>query len=75
MIVSLMHHQRYRTDSEISYNGKKENLYSYRNELSILFSCANGESLKQLAADPFLVHTNEAQANFDRLISDSESKI
>ncbi|UJR36098.1 hypothetical protein I4U23_028833 [Adineta vaga] len=36
--------------------------------------CANGESLKQLSADPFLVHTNEAQTNFDRFISDSDNR-
>ncbi|CAF0823490.1 unnamed protein product [Adineta steineri] len=36
--------------------------------------CASGESLKQLLIDPFLVHTNESQTNFDRLISDSENR-
>ncbi len=40
----------------------------------ILFRCANGESLKQLLIDPFLVHTSESQKNLDRLISDSDSK-
>lgn len=40
----------------------------------ILFRCANGDSLKQLSVDPFLVHTSESQTNFDRLISDSDSK-
>ncbi|CAF3396443.1 unnamed protein product [Rotaria sp. Silwood1] len=36
--------------------------------------CANGESLKQLSVDPFLVHRIDAQTNFDTLISDSDNR-
>ncbi|CAF2775368.1 unnamed protein product [Rotaria sp. Silwood2] len=36
--------------------------------------CANGESLKQLSVDPFLVHRMDAQTNFDTLISDSDNR-
>lgn len=40
---------------------------------SFLQRCANGDSLKYLSMDPFLVHTAESQKNFDRLISDSDT--
>ncbi|CAF4393029.1 unnamed protein product [Rotaria socialis] len=37
-------------------------------------TCANGESVKQLSVDPFLVNRVESQTNFDTMISETDHR-
>lgn len=72
MIVLWMFHRVYRMISATSCNSNGS--IRWIGEAWSCSSCANGESLKQLLSDPFLLHTSESQTNFDRLLSDIDGK-